>query len=200
MKKKALAMILAVTVLLGGVIGGTLAWLIDSTDEVTNTFTVGDIDIDLAETTGNTYKMIPGNVLDKDPTVTVYGNSEDCWLFIKVVESGGASVTENGETHTYNFKSFLSYVMAEGWIELDSENYPGVYYQEVSESITNQEFAVLKDNQVTVNDTVTKQMMDALEEAIDSDENAYPKLTFTAYAVQKANIADAATAWTEANK
>ena len=51
MKKKTLALVLALTLLVAGVIGGTLAWLTDQTDEVKNTFTVGDINIDLTETT-----------------------------------------------------------------------------------------------------------------------------------------------------
>ena len=52
-----LALVLVVAV---ASVGGTLAWLKASTDPVTNTFTVGDINIDLTETTGNNYKIIPG--------------------------------------------------------------------------------------------------------------------------------------------
>ena len=39
MKKKTLALLLALVLLAGGVIGGTLAWLTDKTDPVKNTFT-----------------------------------------------------------------------------------------------------------------------------------------------------------------
>ena len=92
MKKKTLALVLALTLLVAGVVGGTLAWLTDQTAEVKNTFTVGDINIGLTETTAD-YKMIPGNTIAKDPTVTVKANSEACWLFVKV------EVRESGHLH-----------------------------------------------------------------------------------------------------
>ena len=66
MKKKTLALVLALTLLVAGVVGGTLAWLTDQTAEVKNTFTVGDINIGLTETTTD-YKMVPGNTIAKDP-------------------------------------------------------------------------------------------------------------------------------------
>ena len=75
MKKKTLALVLALTLLVAGVVGGTLAWLTDQTAEVKNTFTVGDINIGLTETTAD-YKMVPGNTIAKNPTVTVKADSE----------------------------------------------------------------------------------------------------------------------------
>jgi predicted ribosomally synthesized peptide with SipW-like signal peptide len=50
MKKKALALILAVALLAVAVIGGTLAYLTD-TEQEENTFTVGTVDIELYEST-----------------------------------------------------------------------------------------------------------------------------------------------------
>ena len=88
MNGKALALILAVVLVVGGVVGGTLAWLTAESDTVTNTFTLGDIDIDLDETTGSNYTMIPGNTIGKNPKVTVTAGSEDCWLFVKVEKTG----------------------------------------------------------------------------------------------------------------
>ncbi|MGN1231703.1 MAG: hypothetical protein ACI4TP_07365, partial [Anaerotignum sp.] len=43
-------------------------------------YTYGDINIELEETTGTTYEIVPGNDLTKDPKVTVKAGSEDCWL------------------------------------------------------------------------------------------------------------------------
>ncbi len=177
MKKNAMKIVLvllAVVLLVGGTIGGTLAWLTAKTNAVTNTFTVGNIDITLTETK-NDFKMVPGSTIDKDPTVTVKANSEACWLFVKVEESN-------------NLKDFITYTMADGWKELEA----GVYYREVTAATADQEFAVLANDEVTVNDTVTKAMMDGLG-------NQGPTLTFTAYAVQKENIAAAAAAWVQAN-
>lgn len=175
MKKKTLALVLALTLLVAGVVGGTLAWLTDRTAEVKNTFTVGDINIGLTETTRD-YKMVPGNKLDKDPTVTVKANSEACWLFVKVTESE-------------NLDTFITYAIAEGWTELQD----GVYYREVPASNADQTFSVLKGDAVTVKDTVTKEMLTA-------DGFTNPTLTFKAYAIQKDHFTTAAAAWAEVSK
>ena len=175
MKKKAWVSLVAVVLVLCCAVGGTLAWLTAKTNPVKNTFTVGDINIDLTETTKD-YKMVPGNTIAKDPKVTVKSGSEACYLFVKVEKST-------------NFGQYLSYEMADGWTKLED----GVYYREVSATTADTGFAVLKDNQVKVLDTVTKTLLETAK------TNA-PTLTFTAYAVQKANIADAKTAWAEASK
>lgn len=174
MKKKTLALVLALTLLVAGVVGGTLAWLTDQTAEVKNTFTVGDINIGLTETTTD-YKMVPGNTIAKDPTVTVKAESEACWLFVKVTESE-------------NLDTFITYAIAEGWTELQD----GVYYREVPASNADQTFSVLAGNAVTVNNTVTKAMLTA-------KDFTNPTLTFKAYAVQKDNVASASDAWAKVN-
>lgn len=184
--KKVLS-IVAIALVLCFVVGGTLAWLKAETTPVVNTFTVGDINIDLDETTGNNYKMVPGNTLSKDPKVTVKGGSEACWLFVKIEKSA-------------NYDTYLEdYAVASGWTALTGVD--GVYYREVSASAADQEFYVLagKDGYtngyVTVKDSVTKAEMEALK----VDGAQLPTLTFTAYAVQKDNVASAAAAWAIAN-
>lgn len=174
MKKKTLALVLALTLLVAGVVGGTLAWLTDQTAEVKNTFTVGDINIGLTETTTD-YKMVPGNTIAKDPTVTVKANSEACWLFVKVTESE-------------NLDTFITYAIAEGWTELQD----GVYYREVPASNADQTFSVLADNAVTVKSDVTRTML-------ETAKTDAPTLTFQAYAVQKDNVASASDAWAKVN-
>ena len=176
MKKKTLALVLALTLLVAGVVGGTLAWLTDQTAEVKNTFTVGDINTGLTETTTD-YKMVPGNTIAKDPTVTVKANSEACWLFVQVTEST-------------NLKDFITYAIAEGWTALPGVD--GVYYREVSASDADQTFSVLKGDAVSVNSDVTKEMLTA-------KDFANPTLTFKAYAVQKDNVASASDAWAKVN-
>lgn len=174
MKKKIAISIVAVALVLCCAIGGTLAWLTDKTGPVTNTFTVGNINIDLTETTSN-YKMVPGNTIAKDPKVTVEAGSEACWLFVKVTKSG-------------NFDQFLTYAMADGWTQYEGTT--DVWYREVAASNANQEFEVLKDSKVTVKGTVTKEMM-------TSSDFTNPTLTFKAAAVQTANLT-LAQAYTEA--
>ena len=175
MKKKTLALVLALTLLVAGVVGGTLAWLTDRTAEVKNTFTVGDINIGLTETTAD-YKMVPGNTIAKDPTVTVKANSEACWLFVKVTEST-------------DLKDFITYTIANGWTKLQD----GVYYREVPASAADQTFPVLADDAVTVKSDVTKTML-------ETAKTDAPTLTFQAYAIQRDHFATAAAAWAEVSK
>lgn len=182
MKKKIAISIVALALVLCCAIGGTLAWLTAESDTVTNTFTVGDINIELKETT-NDYKMVPGNTIAKDPKVTVKAGSEACYLFVKVEKSS-------------NFGTFLEYAMATGWTQLKDTNnkdVDGVFYREVDAATAKAgtSYPVLADNEVTVKGEVTKGQLDALTEA------TRPTLTFTAYAVQKDNIANAYTAWTK---
>ena len=182
MKKKSLALVLALAMIVVCVVGGTLAWLTATTPEVKNTFTTSDIDITLAETTGTSYQMIPGYTIAKDPKVTVKAGSEKCYLFVKVVKSA-------------NFDTFMTYDMADGWTALDGVN--GVYYRVVDTAGMGTAYSVLANDQVTVRDTVTKADMNALTEATQ------PTLTFTAYACQYNNSNnthfDAADAWAKVN-
>ena len=82
---KTMFMILAVVLIVGISVGGTLAWLTDTTTPVTNTFTVGDINITLAESENLNLKMVPGNTITKDPKVTVKGDT----AFVTVKDSNG---------------------------------------------------------------------------------------------------------------
>lgn len=173
--KKLIICTLAVILICGCFVGTTIAWLMDQTEEVENTFTAGDINIELAETTGNTYKMVPGATIEKDPTVTVKAESEKCYLFVKI---------EKGN----NFDTYMTYAIADGWTELQA----GVYYRVVESSDADQAFNVLAGNVVTVKSEMTK----AQAEAANANK---PTLTFTAYACQFDNVADAATAWSYFN-
>lgn len=168
---------LAVVLLVGCIIGGTVAWLTDQTNPITNTFTYGDINITLQETTGKDYKIIPGVDIEKDPKVTVKANSEDCWLFVKVAASG-----------TF-VEGKVTYAVAEGWTALTGND--GVYYRAVSSGTADQSFSVLAGNQITVSSDLTKDEIKSI--------TANPTLTFTAYAVQQSGSANAAEAWAKVN-
>ena len=181
MKKKILVACLCVALAVLTIAGTTLAYLTATTESVTNTFTVGNIDITLAETKTD-FKMVPGCSIEKDPKVTVKAGSEACWLFVKVEEST-------------NLDDFITYTIDSDWTALTGVD--GVYYREVDAATTDTSFNVLTNNQVTVKDTVTKTMMDEITKGTAGN----PTLTFTAYAVQKAGFEDNVTgAWTEVNK
>lgn len=178
--KKTIITILATALVCCCVIGTTLAWLTDKTEPITNTFTVGNVDIELTESANLNLKMVPGSTIAKDPTVTVKAGSEACYVFVKIE----ASTT---------LDTYITYTVAEGWTALGSES--GVYYRECAATADDVSYAVLANNQVTVKDSVTKKQMDALS----ATDAVAPTLTFTAYAVQSENVADAAAAWKIAN-
>ena len=96
--KKAMLMTLCAIILVVATVFGTMAYL-TSTDEVENTFTVGNVKITLDEAkvdtdgspvTGaarvkeNSYKLMPGHTYTKDPTIHVDAASEDCFIRAKV--------------------------------------------------------------------------------------------------------------------
>lgn len=178
--KKKLTTVLAIVLVVALSVAGTYAYLTDKTDTIENTFTVGNVNITLAETTGNSYKMVPDTAIHKDPKVTVEAKSEACWLFVKVEKSD-------------NFDDFMTCDMANGWTKLED----GVFYRPVEASDADQVFPVLANDTVSVKSDVTKDMMDAIEKGTATN----PTLTFTAYACQTAGFEDnAAGAWAEVSK
>ena len=187
MKKKSIAVVLALVLLVCCAVGGVLAWLTATTGPVVNTFTVGNVDITLAESVDTdsdgaaSFKMVPGQTIFKDPKVTVVGGSEACWLFVKVEEEG-------------TFVTGVTYSIATGWTKGDDTKIPAnVYYREVPATTADTSYYVLKGSTeypngvVTVSENLTKEEI--------KDITTQPTLTFTAYAVQKDGIADADTAW-----
>ena len=181
--KKMLVILLALTVTMVTAAGGTLAFLY-GTQNVKNTFTYDDIQIDLEETdTGldpdqnpdtNQYPMLPGQPIHKDPKVTVYAGSLDCWLFVELTES-------------WNFSDYLAYTVADGWEPL--EGVPGVFCRAVDASSESQTFPVIKDDLIYMKESVT---LGQLATLTDAD---YPTLTIKAYAIQRgAAIEETATA------
>lgn len=176
--KKKLAIALVCILLVVGIVGGTLAWLTDTTPAVTNTFTTSGIDITLEETNvdggdadANSYQMIPGWTIEKDPKVTVLANSEDCYLFVKVEKSKV-------------FDDYMEFDMADGWTELESAAGPNfkVYYMifdgTADSPVKGDAYSVLKNDEIQVLETVTEEMMESLNADI------YPTLKITAYATQ----------------
>lgn len=182
--KKTAALILSVSLLLGATLGGTLAWLTDKTEEVTNTFTVSNVGLELTETTEG-YKMIPGLTIAKDPLVTVTAGSEDCWVFLKVME-------------TENLDSFIEYkIDSNNWTPLTGENgdvVDDVYYIKVTDITSARNIKVLAGGEYTVdatnvtytweaNQVLTKpEVIETMMDEITPETE--PKLTFTAYASQ----------------
>lgn len=189
---KGVVALMASTLLLGGAIGGTMAWLTDSTDEVTNTFTIGDITLELTEhkyengtlsdsetTDSNEYKFVPGATLPKDPYVIVGANSESCYIFVEVTETVPAGLPED---------FFTEIIPKSGWVKLEDED---VYYygvaatgdtaaacNEIPTDTTDQTIEFMES--VTITPDVTKEDM--------KDLATKPTLSFKAYAIQSENL------------
>ena len=176
---KAFTAMLALTLVLAAywAVGGTAAWLAAKSDPIASTFTFGDINITLTETDHQEQiKIIPGVDIPKDLKVTVQADSVDCWLFVKV-EQTGTFVPDK-----------VTYAIAEGWTKGNGSPIPeNVYYRQVNGATADSVFSVLKGDKITVSETLTKADIQNI-----TDE---PTLTFTAYAVQREGIDTAADAW-----
>ena len=175
---KAVTAMLALTLVLAAywAVGGTAAWLAAKSDPIASTFTFGDINITLTETDHQEQiKIIPGVDIPKALKVTVQANSVDCWLFVKV-EQTGTFVPDK-----------VTYAIADGWTKGDGSQIPtNVYYRQVNTDTTDSVFSVLMGDKITVSNELTK---------ADIENITGPTLTFTAYAVQKEGINTAADAW-----
>lgn len=192
--KKKLTTVLAIVLVVALSVAGTYAYLTSKTATITNTFTVGKVNIDLKETfntdadgdgTKDCWKMqlIPGTSAVKDPTVTVKADSEKCYLFVKFEEKNSPA-------------TYLSYTStltdAKGWTKLNTES--NVWYRVVDKASTDTSFVLLQadgnGNMVTVKDTVTNDNM---------AEAAKAELVYTAYACQFEGM-NVDQAWAEVSK
>ena len=179
--KKKLTTVLAIVLVVALSVAGTYAYLTSKTATITNTFTVGKVKIDLTETTGTEYQLIPGKVHEKNPIVTVIGGSEKCYLFVKFEENGNAA----------KYLDYTSLLAAPDWTQGDDTNIPAnVWYRVVDKSATDTTFHLLASDKVTIKNTVTNDNM---------AEAAKAQLVYTAYACQHEGMT-AAQAWAEVNK
>lgn len=178
---KIAALIAAIVLVIGCTAGGTVAWLVSKPKPIVNVFTVGNINAELAETK-TAFKIVPGVNIAKDPVATVKAKSEDCYLFVQLTEANWPTFTEADNTTRK-----VEYKIADDWTKLED----GVYYRVVTKQDTDQSFPVLKDNQVTVSSTLTKEEANAI--------TGTPKLTVAVYAVQKEGMGSVDKAWAAAN-
>lgn len=194
-KSKALLMTLCAVLLVAASVLGTMAYLTSTPGAVTNTFSIGKIDITLDEAkvdeygvavtpatrvTGNAYKLVPGHTYTKDPTVHVTDkNSEDSWIFVKV---------ENGIAAYEADTKIAKQITDNGWTKLTGvDGVDNVYYREYDKDSAVKNFVVFDSFTIAQN-----------AETIDGWANATSaNITITAYAIQKdANLTTANAAWT----
>lgn len=125
MKKKTLLIAVAAIVLaVVSACSVTLAWLTAESGSVENTFTVGNVKIELwehawskdaetidtnTEVTTNDYKVVPGANDEKDPFVRVKAGSEACYVYVAVTNN---LVINKEEMATINWNT--------GWTLVDT--------------------------------------------------------------------------------
>lgn len=224
MKKKTLTIAIALVLVVALAVGATYAYLTAQTKAVTNTFTAGgavaDNDLTLKEHNvipntdgsytlgntyldegeGNSYVVLPGVNLPKDPTVTVEKSTGTYYLFV-TVEKGSGFMGE---------KAPLSYKTASDWKSMaisgnDVANKELYVYSVTSDGTTTYiqpksenavSHAILAAISATDNNTIGVADSDAaLQLGNDGSE-----LKFTAYACQSAGFATPAAAWNGAFK
>lgn len=128
MKKKIIALCLVVALAATAIVGGTLAYFTD-TDDATNTFTVGNVDITLTEPnwegsgSQDAPEVYPGEPLAKDPTVTNDG-ANPCFVRIKVV---GLDCLAPASNITYR-TDYVTGKLGDNWV-LHTDGY--FYYNKV---------------------------------------------------------------------
>lgn len=211
MKKKTIALLLVMMMVFGITVGGTIAYLTD-TDEVVNTFTVGNVQIKLDEASvdvngkaieggdrvkANNYKLLPGMTYDKDPMVTVEKGSEEAYIKMTVTfskssqldaifkSSGGANLTD----------IFVGY-NANNWIAKgDTEDVANntrtyeFWYKEKIGAPTDEVALDALFTQIAVPGFITNEQLATIEGMT---------ITVNAYAIQADGFEDAADAWAKA--
>lgn len=124
MKKKK-TIIAAIVLLLVFIVGGAIAYFTD-TDNATNTFTIGNVDIELEEenwdTTDNdnnnvpdaSQDLMPGETVAKDPKINNISTTNPAFVYAKV------EVPCTTATSPATPQEFFSYTVNSGWTELSS--------------------------------------------------------------------------------
>ena len=217
--KKVLVLLLCAVLLISASVAGTVAYL-TSVKTVKNTFTVGQVGIELHETgettrndgtVGLDLHLIPGKAVDKDPTVTVLKDSEGCYVRMKVTVNDPAKLAAafNGLTYTGVHGSDLPYItdgvfnlhlIVDGWKAEDwayTSYNAGVYeFRYVGDLATD---GVVPKN--TASNTVLPDLFTTITLPTDMTNELIKNLegvtiSVTAEAIQADTFANANAAWT----
>ena len=191
--KKKLMTVLALVLVVAMSVAGTIAFLTDTTDPITNTFTVGDIgDLTLTETTGSTYNVIPGVNLEKDPTVAYASDANNdvaVYVFVKVTAPDW-TVAEDNKAYTKSTVSAdpaLSFTIDDSkWTYLTKDGNDYIYYAAVN-AATDFSASVISGDSIAVSADITDGEIESLTGT----------LTFAAYAIQQDGFTTVNDAWAE---
>ena len=213
-KSKILLLMLCAVALVAASVLGTLAYL-TSTDTVTNTFTVGKVQIKLDEAEvdamgepveasngrvkANSYKLLPGHEYVKDPTVHVDADSESCWVFV-VVDNQIANLEARATEKMANGTDYVpinDQIVAKGWALISADSNVYLYYKEYTKGQADNDLEVFSNFMISgavTGDTLAEYAPITTGEG-EAAVTTYKSIVVTAYAVQKDGFDTAADAW-----
>ena len=206
-RSKALLLTLCAVLLVAASVLGTMAYL-TSTDEVTNTFTVGEVKIKLDEAKANPdgslvanadrvkaneYKLLPGHTYNKDPMVTVLSGSESSYVKMTVTFSKANELDAIFAPGGVDLTSIFNGYDAAKWIAkgntkdatANTRTYEFWYKETVGAPTADVALDALFDS-ITVPGTITNEQLATIEGMT---------ITVNAYAIQADGFANAEAAW-----
>ena len=211
MKKKILVACLCVALAVLTIAGTTLAYL-TSQETVTNTFTVGKVEIKLDEAKANadgtlvpnadrvkenSYKLIPGHTYNKDPMVTVLKGSESSYIKMTVTFTKAAELDAIFAPTGADLTSIFNGYDSTNWIykgntedtTANTRTYEFWYKEAVAAPTADVALDALFD-QIKAPDSLTNSDLNNLKDL---------KITVKAYAIQADGFATAEAAWAAFN-
>lgn len=211
-RKKLIAGALSICLVAAVAIGGTMAYLTDS-EKVTNTFSVGDLDITLTEpewddeTDGK--DLVPGDTEKKDPTITAVEHDSYMRVIMEIQDKEGNAITDKDRldlilktiryaspalsedsSYSLNDLNTVPTVNSDFTLVADKSssdtNVTGVYYYNYNDVLKEKATATLFTNIVIPTDWNQTQLQKLGEY----------KIVIQAQAIQTDNFKDAAAAFT----
>ncbi|MBQ1506486.1 MAG: hypothetical protein IIZ48_06935 [Erysipelotrichales bacterium] len=216
-KKTVLTVLMALLLVVTSV-AGTIAYLTAKSEKVTNTFTVGKVAITLDENevkfnndggdkyindgnkrvTSNEYtRLLPGDIVAKDPTITVSEDSEDAWVFMEVTMNYNKGIllakAVGAEKPTVEYAKVAAAALSDKTFDANAWTIRG--YKKDGENIT---FVASYDTKLSANgkavlfkklhipSNLSNEQMEALNGM---------KLDFFARAIQASGLADSKAAY-----
>lgn len=209
---KILCLVMGAILLVTGTVAVTLAYLKDETLAVTNTMSVGKVEIDLDEVDvdldgipvpnaprvrENEYKLVPGSTYTKDPLIKVEAGSENCYVFfgLHIDESVKNVLDNNGKFDDGKDKSIFDQMAKNGWTRLNNGT------NDVTTTIDNVEYAIYYyRTEVEIEgktEAITLPTFESftVRSDVEIDDNAQGEIKAMAFAIQSTNLDSVLAAW-----
>lgn len=214
--RKVLVLALCAVLLVSATIMGTMAYL-TSTDNVVNTFTVGNVKITLDETDvdvmgvkdgdtrvkANDYKLLPGHEYTKDPVVHVQPKSEESYIRLLVTitnYTNAAQVLDKTDDGVILLENYVD--KSADWTHIpagykrDAQHDTATYEFRYKETVANSSTTDVVDlpalfNKITMPDTLVNTDIAKLDGT---------KITVVAQAIQADGFDTADLAWAAFDK